>query len=135
MLSEFRLLVQAFAACWSANRRMIWWKMTMVGCLACALQSVRNETDQFRRSKRYSFYLFHHSFIHATWFFVSYGSSQLGLIQSIHNNFLLQLLIVLEEAIEQVHGVLDVMGTTRLTDTVHAELRVAQIKGASTHGC
>lgn len=97
--------------------------------------AVRSGTKPIGSEGQKGTYLFHHSLIHSTWFLVSYASLQLGLIQSIYNNLLLQLLVVLEEAIEQVHCVLDVMCTTRLTDTVHAELRVTQIKGASTHGC
>lgn len=89
---------------------------------------------QFPRSQGYSLMSsFIHSFIHILHRPLQQRCLlQLGSIQSIYNNLLLQLLIVLVKALKQVHGVLHIVRSTRLADAVHAELRVAQVKGTSS---
>lgn len=58
--------------------------------------------------------------------------STLGLI---HQDLGLQIRIMRQERIKQLDAMLDVVGSARLADGVHAQLRVAQVQSANAHFC
>jgi hypothetical protein len=96
----------------------------MVGCLAWTLHSER-EVRQIPKVTRYSSRSLIRSFIRlyatatAIQKCVTTSFLQPRTINSVNDDLPLQLLKVLEEAVEEIHGMLNIMRATSLADAVH----------------
>ena len=107
-----------------------------MGCLAWTLTFESGTGDPIDSEGLQVFIAIVHAFIHSFVYTlclqlyktcVSIPSLQSRTVESVNDDLLLQLLKVLEEAVEEVHGMLNIVSATSLTNAVHAELRVSEI--------